>query len=156
MIVTDPYKSASTGGLSKEVIDIILQVDFWIGYDSHSQGLILHPHCPFDYCTLETISLRLNSTDLQCAQESSQGRERRHAAEEESCLREQQSLQYLLSSHFYKGRCIVLRWPVPAAAPPLLRECVGPPVPGPLREPNAAGFSVPLATAKSTRGRSMS
>ncbi len=40
---------------------------FWIGFDSRSQGLILHPHCPFDYCKLETVSLMLNSTDVHCA-----------------------------------------------------------------------------------------
>ncbi len=41
--------------------------DFWVGYDARSQGLILHPHCPFDYCKLETVSFTLNTTDLQCA-----------------------------------------------------------------------------------------
>ena len=29
--------------------------EFWVGYDDNiyneSGGLILHPHCPFDYCT---------------------------------------------------------------------------------------------------------
>ena len=44
------------------------------------------------------------------------------------------SEQYLLSSYFYQGRCTDLHWPVPAAAPPLLRECVGSPVPGPFCE----------------------
>ena len=39
--------------------------DFWFGFDSH--GPILHPHCPFDYCKLETVSFTLNSTDIQCA-----------------------------------------------------------------------------------------
>ncbi len=39
---------------------------FWMGFD-HSHDLILHPHCPFDYCKLETLSFTLNSTDLQCA-----------------------------------------------------------------------------------------
>ena len=24
--------------------------DFWVGYSNELEGLILHPHCPFDYC----------------------------------------------------------------------------------------------------------
>ena len=42
--------------------------NFWVGYDNHSQGLILHPHCPFDYCKPATdhISFSLNNTNLQC------------------------------------------------------------------------------------------
>ncbi len=45
--------------------------EFWIGYDSQSQGLILHPHCPFDYCTLVAVSFTIDSTDLQCARKRS-------------------------------------------------------------------------------------
>ncbi len=41
--------------------------DFWVGIDDQSHNLILHPHCPFDYCTLETVTFTLDSTDLQCA-----------------------------------------------------------------------------------------
>ncbi len=41
--------------------------DFWLGVDDQSHDLILHPHCPFDYCKLEVVSFTLNSTDLQCA-----------------------------------------------------------------------------------------
>ncbi len=39
--------------------------DFWLGFDSH--GAILHPHCPFDYCKLKTVSFTHKFTDLQCA-----------------------------------------------------------------------------------------
>ena len=41
---------------------------FWVGYDNYSQALILHPHCPFDYCKPATdhISFSLNNSDLQC------------------------------------------------------------------------------------------
>jgi len=41
---------------------------FWVGYDDHSQMLILQQYCPFDYCKLATdhISFSLNNTDLQC------------------------------------------------------------------------------------------
>ena len=40
---------------------------FWIGYDDQSHGLILHPHCPFDYCVSHTTVFPLNNTDMQCA-----------------------------------------------------------------------------------------
>ena len=39
---------------------------FWIGYDQ-SQGLTVHPHCPFDYCVNHTVVFPLNKTDIQCA-----------------------------------------------------------------------------------------
>ena len=43
--------------------------EYWVGYDNSSQALILHPHCPFDYCKPATdhTSFPLNNTDLQCA-----------------------------------------------------------------------------------------
>ena len=40
--------------------------EFWVGYDNHSRGLILHPHCPFDYCRLGTFSFTLVDSDKQC------------------------------------------------------------------------------------------
>ena len=42
--------------------------EFWVGYDNHSQALILQPFCPFDYCkpATEHISFPLNNTDSQC------------------------------------------------------------------------------------------
>ena len=30
-------------------------------------GVVLYPHCPYDYCTLKTVSISVNSTDEQCA-----------------------------------------------------------------------------------------
>ena len=41
---------------------------FWVGYDSsnESRGLILHPNCPFDYCTSEERYLAVNDSDKQC------------------------------------------------------------------------------------------
>ena len=39
---------------------------FWAGYDSTSQGLILHPHCPFDYCTVKEMHLAVDDSDKQC------------------------------------------------------------------------------------------
>ena len=40
---------------------------FWVGYDNQSLQLILHPHCPFDFCTSNTVVFPLNNTDIQCA-----------------------------------------------------------------------------------------
>ena len=39
---------------------------FWVGYDNASDGLILSPHCPFDYCKSKPVQFKLNETDLQC------------------------------------------------------------------------------------------
>ena len=44
--------------------------DFWFGpqYDNKSyNGMIVHPHCPFDYCISEITSIQLNESDKQCA-----------------------------------------------------------------------------------------
>ncbi len=41
---------------------------FWVGLQETSNpGLILHPHCPFDYCTEEAVDFTLSNTDLQCS-----------------------------------------------------------------------------------------
>ena len=41
---------------------------FWVGYDNQSDELILHPHCPFDYCVShDEVVFSLNNTDKQCA-----------------------------------------------------------------------------------------
>ena len=39
---------------------------FWVCYDQ-SDELILHPHCPFDYCVNDTVVFPLNNTDKQRA-----------------------------------------------------------------------------------------
>ena len=40
--------------------------DFWVGYSNESEGLILHPHCPFDYCKSGSVTFTFNDTDRQC------------------------------------------------------------------------------------------
>ena len=40
--------------------------EFWVGYDKKSQGLILHPHCPFDYCISKEMYLAVDDSDKQC------------------------------------------------------------------------------------------
>ena len=54
-----------TNGVGKITRDSRKQ--FWIGYDNQTHGLILHPHCPFDYCVNDTVVFPLNNTDIQCA-----------------------------------------------------------------------------------------
>ena len=41
---------------------------FWVGVDNSSESdrLILHPHCPFDYCIEAMVSFSVNNTDIQC------------------------------------------------------------------------------------------
>ena len=39
---------------------------FWIGYDHQSDGLILHPLCPVDYCVSTPVIFTLNNTDTLC------------------------------------------------------------------------------------------
>ena len=40
--------------------------DFWVGVDNTNgtEGLILHPHCPFDYCNTDTVNFTLNDVSL--------------------------------------------------------------------------------------------
>ena len=40
--------------------------EFWVGYDNKSQGIILHPHCPFDYCTSKETYVAVDDSDKQC------------------------------------------------------------------------------------------
>ena len=54
-----------TNGLGQITRDSSQQ--FWVGYDHQSHELILHPHCPFDYCVNDTVVFPLNNTDTQCA-----------------------------------------------------------------------------------------
>ena len=40
--------------------------EFWVGYDSDSQVVILHPQCPFDYCSSDEYYVAVNDSDIQC------------------------------------------------------------------------------------------
>ncbi len=49
---------------------ILRNGDFWISpvYDNGTYGgLIIHPHCPFDYCHSKTLGIKVGDTDTQCA-----------------------------------------------------------------------------------------
>ena len=45
--------------------------EFWVGYgndnDSESRGLIIHPHCPFDFCTTKETYFAVDDSDKQCS-----------------------------------------------------------------------------------------
>ena len=46
--------------------------EFWVGYctkddDNETKGLIIHPHCPFDFCTTKEIYLAVDDSDKQCS-----------------------------------------------------------------------------------------
>ena len=48
-----------------------LNAEFWVGYgtkddDNETKGLIIHPHCPFDFCTTKEIYLTVDDSDKQC------------------------------------------------------------------------------------------
>ena len=47
---------------------IYRESEFWVGYTQNntSDGLILHPHCPFDYCTSNKMYIAVDS-DKQCS-----------------------------------------------------------------------------------------
>ena len=40
---------------------------FWVGYDTDSDSLILHPQCPFDYCTEVELIVQVDDSDTQCS-----------------------------------------------------------------------------------------
>ena len=42
------------------------KADFWVGFDLSSRGLILHPNCPFDFCTNEETLVTVDNSDVQC------------------------------------------------------------------------------------------
>ena len=43
--------------------------EFWVGYvqDNKYDGLILHPHCPFDYCRSDKVYIAVDDSDEQCS-----------------------------------------------------------------------------------------
>ena len=41
--------------------------NFWLGYDNTTRGLVLHPYCPFDYCTPPPNNFTMEHSDLQCS-----------------------------------------------------------------------------------------
>ena len=59
----------SSCNITNEKITRDSDQQFWVGYvhENDSEGLILHPLCPFDYCTSQTVNFSLNNTDVQCA-----------------------------------------------------------------------------------------
>ena len=62
---TGEHKCSITNGVGTITRDSHQQ--FWVGYDNQSDGLILHPLCPFDYCVSHKVVITLNNMDIQCA-----------------------------------------------------------------------------------------
>ena len=62
---TGEHKCSITNGVGKITRDSHQQ--FWVGYDNQSDGLILHPLCPFDYCVSHEVVITLDNMDIQCA-----------------------------------------------------------------------------------------
>ena len=56
-----------TNSCDINTLKILRDGDFWVGYDNHSKGLILHRHCPFNYCQMKPTNFTMNNTDLQCS-----------------------------------------------------------------------------------------
>ena len=40
--------------------------EFWVGYDSNSQELIVNSQCPFDYCSSDQRYVSVTNSDTQC------------------------------------------------------------------------------------------
>ena len=53
---------------SCDIDDLTVSIDgsIWVGLDKTADGIILHSHCPFDYCKSHSVRFTLNETDLQC------------------------------------------------------------------------------------------
>ena len=56
-----------TGRITRESDDT-----FWVSYNQ-SHGLTVYPHCPFDYCTNDTVNFTIDNLDpeKQCANDRS-------------------------------------------------------------------------------------
>ena len=53
-----------TNGLGQVTCDS--SQHFWVGFNTPSHELILHPYCPFDFCANNAKVFPLNNTDVQC------------------------------------------------------------------------------------------
>ena len=60
-------KTSNTCKIDDKIIE--RSPEFWVGYvpNSTSDGLILHPHCPFDYCTSKKMYIAVDDSDGQCS-----------------------------------------------------------------------------------------
>ena len=58
----------NTCRIADRKIECITDHEFWVGYKQNntSDGLILHPHCPFDYCTPNKLNMAVDDSDEQC------------------------------------------------------------------------------------------
>ncbi len=59
----------NTCKIADRTIERATHHEFWVGYkedNTSSDGLILHRHCPFDYCTSNELYLAVDDSDKQC------------------------------------------------------------------------------------------
>ena len=59
------HRFTNTCAIDSKLIARPRFAEFWVGYDNDS-GLILHPHCPLDYCLSEETHLAVDDSDKQC------------------------------------------------------------------------------------------
>ena len=59
----------NTCSIADSKIERATDHEFWVGYkqDNTSDGLILHPHCPFEYCTSQKKDFTVDDSDEQCS-----------------------------------------------------------------------------------------
>ena len=59
----------NTCSIADSKIERATDHEFWVGYkqDNTSNGLILHPHCPFDFCTSQKKDFTVDDSDEQCS-----------------------------------------------------------------------------------------
>ena len=87
---------------------------FWVGYDNHSGGVILHPHCPFDYCISAKTYMAVDDSDKQCNYDRSGllcGRCSQNlslALGSSGCLQCSNSYLTLLAAFFFAGIALVV------------------------------------------------
>ena len=58
----------NTCSIDKEAVFRPRDAFFWVGYsyENGSQGLIVHPHCPFYYCVLHETFVVVDNASVQC------------------------------------------------------------------------------------------
>lgn len=47
--------------------DILRPAEKWIGFTRNISCIVLHDHCPFDYCKPASVYINLSTPDEQCA-----------------------------------------------------------------------------------------
>ena len=59
-------KYTTTCNIENKTILHPQNAQFWVSFDNTSKGLILHPYCPFDYCSSEEQYIDVGDSDKLC------------------------------------------------------------------------------------------